>query len=755
MPIPERSTFSHRATSVLLVVALFLVTPLGNAADVLTSRNNNARTGVNGAEHILAPRSVDAASFGKLWTLYADGQVVAQPLYLSALAVDTSTNPNAPRVQGTFNAVLIATMHNTIYLYEADRERPGPDGRNVPLWATWLGQPRPSGKDIDMWSTNDPEWGVLSTPVIDPTKSIVYVVAWHDDGGPGQNYRYRLHALRLKDGAHLAPPVVLQAPALNAVRQKQRPGLLLDGGIVYVALGGDNNRGLLLAHDATTLAQEAVWTVTPTGQSGGLWQSGAAPAADADGNIYLMTGNGTFDAHKGGSNYGDSFVKLRLEGDTIVVKDFFTPCNERHLNDIDMDLGSSGPVLAADAKLIFGAGKEGRLYLLSTNNLGKHTAPPTPGAITCSNPNALQEFAASPGHVHGSPIFWQRGSEALAYVWGENDRLRAYRFVNRRFAPNPKLGPNRPPPPEGMPGGMLSLSSRGSSDGVVWAVVPLNGDANKQRGVKGVVIAMDAQDVSKVLWTSEQSGARDRLGLFAKYVPPTIANGKVFVATYGNDEPLREYRADRPQAFPTRYQVVVYGPLTDPSVPVVNQSRDDVQLVEATVGGSVSIDVSRCRQATAETLDCTDELSRIAGAPSLEALTVPTGHRFDGCRMARVVTVVKSAAIQNTLGIGFYAADATAGQLSQNHGRLIPSAELKNVGDAVTKSGHAAKLHEFAALVDCELAPGVAARKQFKPYADFAGGPPRATFRNWDPIAGNYALGGSSTRIDRRAEVLR
>jgi len=168
------------------------------AQDVLMEHNDKARTGANLREMILNAKSV-GPKFGKLWNLYADGQVVTQPLYVSGLRIDTATNPNIPRVQGTFNALVVTTMHNTIYVYDADRENRGPDGRTVPLWATWLGPPRPGGKDIDMWSTNDPEWGILSTPVISEDKSTLYVVAWHDEGTNG--FQYRLHALNLSDGA--------------------------------------------------------------------------------------------------------------------------------------------------------------------------------------------------------------------------------------------------------------------------------------------------------------------------------------------------------------------------------------------------------------------------------------------------------------------------------------------------------------------------------------------------------------------------
>jgi outer membrane protein assembly factor BamB len=741
--------------SLILFASVVLIAHSAEAVDVLTSRNNIARTGVNADERVLTPARINAGTFGKLWTLYADGQIVAQPLYVAKLKVDTSTNPNAPRVQGTFNAVLIATMHNTIYLYDADRERPGPHGQNVPLWATWLGQPRPGGGEIDMWATNDPEWGILSTPVIDPTKSIVYVVAWHDDGGH-DNYKYRLHALRLKDGTHVAPPVVLQGEGLSSKLQKQRAGLLLSQGIVYIGLGGDGNKGLLLAYDAKTLTKKAQWASTPTGHDGGIWQAGQAPTADTDGNVYLMTGNGTADGQHG--NYGQSFVKLRLEGNAIKVKDYFTPCNAKHMNSIDGDLGSSGPVLIPGTDLVFGAGKEGLLYLLSRGKMGKHAAPQDPHAHHCPNPNTLQEVHATKGHphshVHGSPVFWEGTDGARIYVWGEHDRLRAYPFVNRRVVPHPKM--NQHHLPQGMPGGMLSLSSNGKNNGILWAIVPLDGDANAFRGVKGLVLALDAKDVSKALWTSEQSGARDRLGLFAKFVPPTVASGKVFVATYGDDEAIKQYGGGaRPHIFPKRYQVAVYGMLAEQPAPIVDQSRDDVQLVRATVEDSPAIDTQNCRPSAAQTLDCTDELQRVADAPSLERITVPAGSTLAGCQLLRVTTAAKTAALPAALGIGFYAAATTLGQVSNNIGRLVQKNDLKSVGSAMLKSGEPATLHEFAALVNCEVTPGTNAAKQLKPHIDFVGGPPRTVFRNWDPVAGNYAIGGPIDELAREAEVLR
>jgi outer membrane protein assembly factor BamB len=746
-----------------------------NAVDVLTSRNNAARTGVNAQERKLTPAKVNAGNFGKLWTLYADGQVVAQPLYLAGLPIDTSANRNIPLVQGTFNAVVIATMHNTVYVYDADKERPGPDGRTVPLWATWLGKSRPSGKDIDMYSTNDPEWGILATPVMSPDRSTLYVVAWHDDGPGG--FQFRLHALDMKDGTHRRPPVPVGPSSIdttacagqsdiNPCRHKQRAALLLSGGMLYVGFGGDGSRGALVAFEASTLTRRAVWRSTPTGKDGGIWQSGQGPSADADGNVYLMTGNGTFDADRGGRNYGDSFVKLKLEDGELVVKDFFTPCNQAFLNEKDLDLGSAGPLLVPDTPpRIVGGGKEGVLYVLSPNDMGKYAASPT--APNCQNPNAIQEVAAFPpvhdhgaqvhwGNIHGSPVFWKGPTTGHIYAWGENSPLKGYKFSNGQLQDIQAPKRSRFTPPLGMPGGMLSLSADGAKagTGIVWALVPLNGDANEQRGVKALLLALDAEDVSRTLWTSEEAGERDRVGLFAKFTPPTVAGGKVFVPTYGDDEPLRRYKDDRPAAFPRNYYVAVYGERPGPPPPrrIVNQDRDDVAVVVA-AAGPLSLSVAACRPIDMGTVDCTDALARTTDRPSFHRVLFSANQDISGCALLRVTTVSKGTGLANSTGIGFWSTQALAGnQAAENAGRFVPKAELKQVGTATLKSGAPATLHEFVGVANC---PSGADRlsRLFKPYMEFEAPADLTLFHNWD-LAPNYEIGRTVTRIDRSADVL-
>lgn len=762
----------------LLAIAAFLL-PLGRAgaADVLTQHNDNARTGANLEETVLDTAKVASGRFGKLWSLYADGQIVAQPLYVENLAIDTSNRPDVPRVVGTFNAVVIATMHNTIYVYDADRENPGPEGQTRPLWARWLGKPRPGSKGIDMWSTNDPEWGILGTPVVSPDKSTLFVVAWHDD--EAQGLRFRLHALDMRDGRHRRPPVTIghsskdgpepckkQNP-FNPCFHKQRAALLLDRGVLYVAFGGDGNRGALFAFDAETLAQRAVWSSTPTGKDGGIWQSGQAPAADGDGNVFLATGNGTFDAGSGGRNYGNSVVKLRLEGQELVVKDWFTPCNVKFLNDLDLDLGSGGVVLLPGAPLrLLTGGKEGMLYLLSRSDMGGFAA--SPSAPDCRNPNAAQEVRAFGtkihagqthwGNIHGSPVFWRGPNGAQIYVWGENSPLEAYRYAQGRLQDVDHPRRSAYVPPLGMPGGMLSLSANGdkAGSGVLWALVPLDGDANTQRGVTGLMLAFDAEDVTRTLWTSEQTSPRDRVGLFAKFAPPTVAGGKVFVPTYGDEEPKRTYNPGvRPTVFPRKYYVAVYGMRDDGPVArvMIDQDRDDVAVVRAGTS-ALSLDLARCETLDAVSVDCTRELARKFEAPAFHRVVLARGQNVAGCALVRVRVAGRNAGVADSEGIGFWSNYTLAGnQAAENSGRFTPKQELKPVGTGTLLDGARATLYEFVGIANCPSIGSDQSVRLFKPYMQFEAPATLELYRNWDR-ASNYTIGGAVSGFDRSADVL-
>jgi outer membrane protein assembly factor BamB len=760
-----------RALSFIMVLLAAWQLP-ARAGDVLTQHNNNQRTGTELGETILSPKALRAGTFGKLWTLFADGQIVAQPLYIAKLAVDTTSNPDTPPVKGTFNTVVIATMHNTVYAYDADNQRRGPDGRTVPLWAKWLGPPRPSGKDIDMWSTNDPEWGILGTPVISDDRKTLYVVAWNDDGPQG--IRYKLHALDLSSGADRKSVVIgvsstdqpcKRESAFNPCTQKQRSALLLSNGVLYIGFGGDGSRGAMYAFDAASLMQKAVWSTTPTGVDGGIWQSGQGPAVDAGGNIYLMTANGTFDADNNGKNYGDSFVKLHLDGQNLVVKDYFTPCDQDFLRVADLDLGSSGPVLIpGNPPLIIGGGKEGILYVLSQSKMGGYLH--SPQAPNCQSTNALQQLMAFPpvlhdgqthyGNIHGAPVYWKGPDVARIYAWGENSKLKAFALRNGRLdAASPKQSTFQPP--IGMPGGMISLTSDGSKagTGIVWAVVPLDGDANRQRGVHGIVLALNAEDVSQTLWTSEQVAARDRLGLFAKFVPPTVAGGKLFVATYGDAEPLRTYAGNRPAQLPANYYVTVYGvnAAAPPHQEVVNQNSADVSVVRAATE-PLTLDTATCRKIDADSLDCTDALSQKIGRPSFRKVIVAPGQDLAGCALLRVIAAGKNDGLRNASGIGFWSSLALAGnQAAEDSGRFVPLANLVSVGTGALKSGAAATLFEFVGVANCAASNAADSATLFKPYMQFENFPDGRIYRNWD-LAGNYLIGPQVTQFDRTQDVL-
>ena len=579
------------------------VAPLGAQVDVLTRRGDNLRSGVYAQETILTHATV-RTRFGKLWTLFADAKIMAQPLYVSNLVVPTASTIGATakaKCASGCNAVIFATMKGTIYAYMAD-QKPTTNNDTL-LWATFLSDgnackcaatgPQNGSGNFDGWAVDDPWWGVLSTPVIDRVANVLYAVTWTND------QQYRVYGLSLTTGQIQKGPTVVQgtigketfAPSTNGFIQqrKQRAGLLLSNGLLYVGFGGDNPKGIagwLFVYDAATLAMKTIWSPTPGGRNGGIWMAGDAPAADATGNIYLQTGNG--DLTPEDQNFGDSIVKLRFQGDALTVAGFFAPCNQMLLDQCDLDQGSSGAVLFDE--FVIGGGKDGRLYLMRTDKMPGFQKGPSPlssaacmpGEHDCPDSGDLvQKWQASTGHIHGAPIVWKGpNNRTWLYVMGEGDPLKAFPFEGGTFnAQAVKQGDwmqstlNQVPACQSkanhgvwMPGGLLGVSSNGTTPGtgIVWALVPANGDANSCRGVKGMLMAFDAEDVTKELWRSQRKDAansdtKDSFGLLARFNPPTIANGKVFVGTAGDAEPLGRYGGPRPAPGPANYYLAVYG----------------------------------------------------------------------------------------------------------------------------------------------------------------------------------------------------
>ena len=493
---------------------------------IVTQHVDNRRSGANLGETVLRPDTIDPSGFGKLYEFAVNGAVYAQPLAAPGV-----------RVAGgrTVNVLVVATMHNMIYAFDAD----APPG-TPPLWQRHLAPsiPLPDG-DIGPPGYDDIEWevGILSTPVIDTDRGAAWLVTTSRDA-QSQQVIHQLWTLDLATGASRRDPVQIAAAVGNVAfvshRQLQRSALLLSQNKIYVAFAsyGDATpyAGWLLSYDADTLAHLATFCVTPRspqGGEGGIWQSGQGPCADESGNLYVLTGNGDFDDEAG--NYGDCAVSLDAN---LKVRSFFSPHDNAALNSADLDLGSGGLLAIPDTNMVVGGGKEGRLYLMDMNNLG---------GFDPAADHVLQAFAATTAdgahHIHGTPVFWAGPQEQRIFVWPENDQMKAFRFVNGRFDPNPAAQTaitdpdGAPGGTTGMPGGFLTLSANGRENGIAWANHPWRQNLNQMIG-EGVLRGFDATTLEQK-YSSRINPARDDFGNFAKFCPPTVANGRVYMATMG------------------------------------------------------------------------------------------------------------------------------------------------------------------------------------------------------------------------------
>jgi hypothetical protein len=601
---------SLRLTATLLLATGSLVAQV----DVLTRHNDNARTGSNLAEMQLNPGNVNKTKFGKLAFRTVDGNVYAQPLIFSQAKVQGRPSP--------VNVLLVATEHNSVYAFDGD-DISNQTAGTAKLWQVDSGVLGEHVESIDLANDiKDPgcvdlttEVGITSTPIIKVTKAsapkegVVFVVA--KSKSAAGIYSYTLFALSVADGQKIGSAVI-QGSVLGTGAgssagkvsfdpkfQLNRPALLLNGNTLYVAFGGHCDQppyhGWVFAYDVSNAAAPKLLDVfcsTPNGNGpaniesrGGIWMSGEGPAVDSAGNVYFVTGDGTFHPP---TDFGDSVVKMKLSGGKLQVDDWFTPQNQEDLKDTDTDLGSGGVLLLPNSHLLLSGGKEGRLYLIDRDHMGKGASPSLQSFQVTHDVehNPLQYY-----NLHGNPVIWPRAGETFVYINGEENPLKQYRLIpdttpggqgwkfestqpfknsmdcstkpNCVSAPYPNF-PTGEFGRQGrervdMPGGFLSLSANGAANGILWVTMPFSTNAN-HLVVGGVLRALDASDVSRdELWDSENTGNdNDHLGQFAKFCPPTVANGKVYVATFqqeviGNDGIHRKVQGgDQPA-------VAIYG----------------------------------------------------------------------------------------------------------------------------------------------------------------------------------------------------
>ncbi|MDX1933733.1 MAG: PA14 domain-containing protein [Capsulimonadales bacterium] len=546
------------------------VVPLSRLS-VVTQHNDNARTGANLRETVLntgnvRPPAGGGEGFGKLFSRKVDGQLYAQPLYVSGVTIKGVKR----------NVIFLATMHNSVYAFDADDPNAG-----EPLWYTpFLNESKGIKAcpiwEVGGWDTNIwPEVGIISTPVIDVANNFLICVTKTKEETPnGVRYPSRLRKLDLRTGKELPGSGIEFAATVPGTgdganpngtlsfdppRHMNRPSLLMMDSVVYTAFGAHSDitpyHGWVFAHDAKFMRPMAVWCSTPNGKTdpsgypiggGGIWQSGQGLTADASGNIYLETGNGSFSANTGGVDYGDSFVKIKLNRLVRPMRfdviDYFTPFDQDWLNRVDADLGVSGPMLVPGTSLLVGGGKAGKLYLLDQKKMGRFN----PNGDT-QIPQWLWTF---PAHLHGSPVFWESPVGPLVYAWSENDKLKAFKLdrTARQLQTTP-VATSEMYVPWGMPGGILSLSANGgkAGTGVLWAAHPYDDDA-VHKIVPGILRAFDAVTL-KELWNSKMVPERDDIGLFAKFTPPTVVNGKVYMASFSGE--LHVYGIGKWAAAPT------------------------------------------------------------------------------------------------------------------------------------------------------------------------------------------------------------
>jgi hypothetical protein len=512
------TSFSRSLTAVLLVLLGGSIA--AHSQDMLTYHNNISRNGLDNKETTLTLTNVNSASFAKLFTVAADGLVDAEPLYVSAVTIGGVSH----------NLLVVASEHDSVYGYDADT--------GAKLWQITTLKAGETTSDDRGCSQVTPEIGITSTPVVVRPKTgnpVIYVVAMSKDSSG--NYHQRLHALDATSGAelHNGPvDIAAQYPGtgdnssggyviFDPAQYKERAGLLVMGTTIYLAWASHCDyrpyTGWIMGYNINTLAQTTVLNVTPNGNEGAIWGSGAGMAADGSGNIILLDANGVFDSTLNSSgfpsegDYGNAFLKVTTKGG-LAVGDYFEMDNESQENGSDTDLGSGGTLLVSEKdstgktwQLAVGAGKDSNLYVVDRTNMGKFNS---------SSNNIYQELSgALPGGVWSMPAAFNGN----IYYGPVGSPLLRFQFKNAKLLTAVVAKSSNS---FGYPGTTPSVSANGGKNAIVWATENTN---------PAVLHAYNATTLVEIYNTNQAANGRDQFGNGNKYITPMIANGKVYVGT--------------------------------------------------------------------------------------------------------------------------------------------------------------------------------------------------------------------------------
>ncbi len=655
------------------------------SVNVLTYHNDVTRQGLNDSEAMLNPANVNSSQFGKLFSYRVAGQVYAQPLYVSNLAIPG---------QGVRNVVFVATENNDVYAFDALSNTDASGGL---LWHVNLGPaaavPSPYfGYRYGPYADITVQVGITSTPVIDLATNTMYIDSFTNDVKDANAFSHHIWALDIATGQQKTTPALVAASVqgngagssggvitFNAVKQLQRSALTLLNGTLYAAYAGyadtDPYNGWMLGFDPATLQLTKVFNTTPNqgtdafeGEAG-IWAGGYGPSSDGT-HLYVMTGNGDFQANIG--DYGDSFLELTPDGSTqpankngrgISVTDSFTPFNEQTLADNDTDLGSGGPMVLPDQPgahphLLVGSGKGHILYLVDRDAMGGYNS---------STDNVVQKVSIGTGEF-GGPAYFNN----TVYIHPNSNKLQAFSLTNGLLSAAPVAQGSTS---FAFPGATPSISSAGTANGIVWEV-------QYAKNVGAVLRAYDASTLSE-LYNSNKNAARDQLGTSVKFSVPTIADGHVFVVTDGAvsvfgllDPPTTAPAA--PSNFTISNSTAMQMRLTwtdnatNESAYIIERSTDNVnysQLAFASVNSTSYVDTAVLPETTYfYRLRATNVAGNSSAAGPVSATVVP------------VATPINVYHFEEDAGV--FTVDSVGGNTGTLVGNTLPGWTSGKIGDA-------------------------------------------------------------------------